>query len=80
MVESVNNDQLFLFLCQFVANYMLPSTAKTYYLKSLLIPKIDLVWYLTTHIGVGRFRIWGGGQEGAKFAAGTWRRTDVDAT
>ena len=46
-----------------------------------------LIWRI---IGVGRFRILGGGgarfrilgggQVGAKFPAGTWRRNDVDAT
>ena len=47
---------------------------------------------LLLYIGVGRFRILGGGggggqgleywggQEGAKFPVGTWRRNDVDAT
>ena len=38
---------------------------------------------LAVCIGVGRFRICGGGvggARGAKFPAGTWRRNDVDAT
>ena len=35
--------------------------------------------YTVPCIGVGRFRILGG-PRGAKFPAGTWRRTDVDAT
>ena len=51
--------------------------SETYcHVKSLFI-KLSL----SERIGVGRFRIrGGGGQGGGQFPAGTWRHTDVDAT
>ena len=54
------------------------------HLHTASCPEIKVIDFKFIHIGGGRFRILGGGGGGArgggKFAAGTCRRNDLDAT